>query len=193
MASTNTKKNNITADNHLYNTPLDALEAAYQAGIFDNFKHYYDPCNGLGKISNFLKSKGNKCATSDLVDYGWASKKQDRVIDFLDITKETLPRGVECLVFNPTFKLTEEFIDHALSLCDNLIMFNRATVLETKSRSRKHKEGMWKLKEVYSFANRVSCTEGVDEKVTANAVWYSWMVYDQQYKGKPTLDWLFTR
>lgn len=193
MASVNTKKNLVTEVNHLYNTPIDALEAAYQEGIFDRFHSYYDPCNGLGKISNFLKSKGKVCATSDLIDYGWASKKQGRVVDFFEVTEETLPRGTECLVFNPPFKLTEEFIDHALSLCNYLIMFNRSTTLETASRSKKHKDGSWRLKEIYSHANRVSCSEGVDEKATANSVWYIWTVYDQTYQGKPTFDWIFTK
>ena len=109
------------------------------------------------------------------------------------MTKGDIPNSVECLIFNPPFKLTEKFIDHALHLCPNLIMFNRATVLESKARSRKHKTGDWKLKEFYSFGNRVSCTEGINEKPTNNAVWYGWMVYDQNYNGKPTIDWIFSK
>ena len=189
MASVNTKKNKDTEENHLYNTPKDAMVAANNAGLFDNFDFYYDPCSGIGNISEFLYDIGKSCQTSDLIDYGY----QQEIKNFLEITPEDIHPEVECIIFNPPFKLTEEFIDHALSLCPNLIMFNRATVFETQSRSRKHKDGTWKLREVYSFANRVSCTEGVAEKPTANSVWYSWSVYDQNYKGKPTLDWLFTK
>lgn len=187
MASPNTKTNKDTENNHLYNTPIEALEAAWAEGIFERFDVYYDPCNGLGKISDFLKSKGKNVHTSDLVDYGNA----DFVQDFLKVVRA--PRGTQCIVHNPPFKLTEEFVDHSLILCDDLIMFNRATVMETNSRSRKHKDGIWPLKEFYSFGNRVSCTEGVEEKKTANAVWYSWYVYDRYYNGKPTVDWLFTK
>ena len=81
-------------------------------------------------------------------------------------------------MFNPPFKLSEEFIDKALELCDDLIMFNRATILETKSRSRKHFDKSWPLKRFYSFANRVSCTEGVNREKASNSVWYGFFVYN---------------
>ena len=190
MATSNTKRNVGKSGLDLYNTPTDALEAAYEAGIFDKFQRYWDPCNGLGKISDFLKDKGKKVITSDVNDYG----KQDWVEDFLTATDfDVITSRIECIVMNPPFKLTEEFIDHALTLCPNLIMFNRAVVLESVSRSRKHQEGSWPLKEFYSFANRVTCTKGVEEEKTSNAVWYAWYVYEDGYKGKPTVDWLFTK
>lgn len=184
-AAPNTKRNTNTEVNELYSTPIEALEAAWEEGLFDDFEVYIDVCNGLGDISDFLESKGKKVYRSDLIDY--VGVEVDALADFLEL--ETLFEDVECIVFNPPFKLTEKFIDKALSLCDNLIMFNRSTTLESASRSKKHKSGEWKLKEWWSFGYRVSCTEGVDRKPTNNAVWYSFFKYNQQYKGKPTIDW----
>jgi hypothetical protein len=186
MTSPNTKRNEDKDSKDLYNTPIEALIAADDAGIFDKFSSYYDPCNGLGEISNFLKHQGSSVYTGDIFDYG----DQNEVVNFFDVT--TSPTQ-QCIVFNPPFKLTGQFIDHALSLCPNLIMFNRATVLETNDRSVKHAEKHWPLKEFYSFGNRVSCTKGVDRLPTANSVWYGWFVYECGYKGKPQMDWLFTK
>jgi len=191
MSSANTKKNSVTEENHLYNTPIDALHSAYTGGVFDKFKIYYDPCSGLGKISTFLQNNGKLCYTSDLIEYG--NGDQDFIKDFLTVNKLDIPKQVECIVFNPPFKLTEEFIDHALTLCDNVIVFNRATTLETISRSKKHKSKEWPLEWFYSFGNRVSCTEGVDEKPTANAVWHGFLVYNKKYTRYPKIDWLFTK
>jgi len=188
LTSVNTKRKASKSSNDLYNTPTEALESAYNECIFDKFNTYYDPCDGLGNISNFLKSKGKKVICSDIEDYG---KNHCIKADFLQVDR--LPEGVECIVFNPPFKLTEEFIDKALSLCDNLIMFNRATVLETKSRSKKHKAGEWPLEWFYSFGNRVSCTEGVNADPTANSVWYGFYIYNKKYTGYPKIDWLFTK
>jgi hypothetical protein len=186
MASPNTARKEVTSSNDLYNTPIEALEAAWAAGIFDQFLHYHDPCNGLGEIANFLNTHGKKCTAADIIDY----QNFALVEDFLLTNTAHL---ASCLVFNPPFLLTEEFIDHALTLCDHVIMFNRATVLETKDRSRKHNEKEWPLKTFYSMANRVSCTKGVDREYTANSVWYGWYVYDKNYKGNPEIKWLFTK
>lgn len=94
---------------------------------------------------------------------------------------------------NPPFASTEDFVDKSLSLCSNLLMFNRATVLETKDRSKKHLSKEWPLKKFWSFGNRVSCTKGVDKKPTANAVWYGWFEYKTSYTGEPEIGWLFSR
>lgn len=192
MATANTKRKVDKGDVDLYNTPPEALEAAWDEGIFDDFQTFWDPCNGLGKISNFLKERGKSVFTSDIVDYG----DQDKVLDFLEAVRNsseyTLPSDV-CIVMNPPFKLTEKFIDKALSLFDNLIMFNRATVLEAGKRSKKHHEGVWPLKKFWSFANRVSCTKGVDGEPTDNAVWYGWYRYDKNYHGEPRVGWLFVK
>jgi hypothetical protein len=188
MASPNTSRNVSKDGSDLYNTPVEALEAAYEAGIFDRFNVYYDPCDGLGAISDFLESKGKKVYRSDLFDYERGNCKQ---IDFLGLTE--LPDDVQCIVFNPPFKLTEEFMDKAFSLCPEVIMFNRATVLETKSRSKKHDDKTWKLKKFWSFGNRVSCTQGETKEPTANSVWYGFFEYSKICVGEPSIGWLFTK
>lgn len=175
MASVNTKRNNNTEANDLYSTPLVALQSFYNQypEVFDRYDVYYDPCNGLGVIADFLRGLGKTVHTGDLIDYGVAGTA---IEDFLEVTEA--PEGTECIVFNPPFKLTREFVNKALELCPNLIMFNRLTTLET-SRAGLFKSGEWPLDCAYIFGFRVSCPEGVEMKPTANSVAYAWYVFNK--------------
>lgn len=81
MASPNTNRKAKKSSNDLYNTPEDALEAAWSAGVFDSFESYWDPCDGLGAISDFLEGKGKTVYRSDIVAY----REGLEVVDFLKV------------------------------------------------------------------------------------------------------------
>jgi hypothetical protein len=176
MASSNTKRKDESeiAENELYNTPLIALESVYTQfpEVFDQYDTYYDPCSGLGAISSFLMSKGKTVVTGDLVDYGY----QDSVGDFLEVIE--LPAGLSkftsCIIMNPPFTLTKEFVDHSLTICNNVLMFNRMVTIESRQRAQKFNSKEWNLDTMYQFGFRVSCTKGVKEEYTSNSVAYSW-------------------
>lgn len=180
MASPNTKYNKNKEVNDLYNTPIEALEGFYSQypECFDQYNVFYDPCNGLGKISDFLRSIGKKVYTSDLIDYSTG----DDIQDFLEL--EELPKDVQCIVFNPPFTLTKEFMDHAVKLMDDsskclsIIMFNRASTLFSKERGKRFVKNDWPLDCAYLFSYRVSCTKGVNEEPTANSVDYAWYEFN---------------
>lgn len=183
MASPNTKKNKNTEVNDLYNTPIEALEGFYKSfpEVFDSYDVYFDPCNGLGKISSFLKKNMCKVYTSDLIDYCDSGEISDYTQDFLEL--EELPDGTECIIFNPPFTLTKEFVDHAVHLmnksgtCQAILMFNRASTLFSKERGKRFNNQDWPLFMAYLFSYRVSCTKGVDEEPTANSVDYAWFEF----------------
>ena len=189
MASPNTKRNNAEQieKNELYSTPTIALETFYEQfpEVFDRYKVYYDPCDGMGQISDFLESKGKKVYRGDIVNY---KDNLDYEGDFLKCT--VLPEDVECVVMNPPFTLTGEFVDKALSLCPNLLMFNRLTTIESKSRAEKFKSKDWNLKTMYQFGFRVSCPKGVDFETTANSVAYSWFEFEKHNRYPTTLEWI---
>lgn len=197
MASVNTKRKpkSEIENNELYNTPDIALESFYDQypAVFNGYNKYYDPCNGLGKISNFLKSIGKECITSDIVDYGC----QDFVKDFIEL--DDLPEGIDCVIFNPPFTLTEAFIDKFYELAAkgnrniSLLMFNRMTTIESNSRGKKFKDFTWTMENMWQFSFRVSCTKGLKEETTANSVAYSWFELihsDLEYKYAPSLWWI---
>ena len=64
MSSPNTKRNpdKEIEENELYSTPTIALETFYKQypEVFDKFKVFYDPCDGMGQISDYLESIGKK-------------------------------------------------------------------------------------------------------------------------------------
>lgn len=189
MASPNTKRNRKEdiEENELYSTPLIALESFYKQypEEFDKHDVYLDPCDGLGHISDFLESIGKKVYRWDIEDYRGAITQQS---DFL--LADEIPEDVDCIIMNPPFTMTEDFVDKALSLCPNLIMFNRMTTIETNSRSKKLKSGEWPLKDFYQFGFRVSCPKGVELEPTANSVAYAWLSFDRYCKHKPFMNWI---
>lgn len=197
MASPNTNRKVKSAGLDLYNTPLQALEGLHNTHpeVLNSSEVYYEPCNGLGKISNYLlKQVGKKVYTSDLYDYTDVGAIQDYVQNFLEV--EELPDDVECLIFNPPFLLTKEFVDHALNLCKmsknchRVLMFNRLTTLESKVRAYNFQKGVWPLECCYVFGYRVSCTEGLEEKPTANSVSYAWYEFNIKPTGSTKLRWI---
>lgn len=191
MATANTnRKVQVKGSLDLYNTSDEALELFYKnyPEVFESYYTYYDPCNGLGKISNFLKKIGKQVYTSDIYDYGC----QDWVEDFLK--NEEIPEDVECIIFNPPFTLTKEFVDHAYDLmqgtsCNNILMFNRLTTIESKERARRFKDGRWNLQNMYQYGGRVSCTKGENEEPMPNAVAYAWFELSK-YKRSSHFDQL---
>lgn len=196
MASANTKRNDDADPRNLYNTLPDAVESATAAGVFKQLKTFWDPCNGLGRLSNALEAEtGVKCGVrSDKYDYG----RCDDIIDFLDrddLGADLTVHGVdyEHIVFNPPFPLTAEFLDRAFELTDKVYMFNRVSFLETENRAHALDDRKWPLKKVWFFAYRTGCTKGVDEQKQTKAVMYAWYEFDKNYTGEPTVGWIFKK
>lgn len=194
MAVACTKRNKDADDQDLYTTPLVALEK-----LWDNAPRYLkachsitDPCFGLGDISKFLKAKGKYVEGIDLNNFGEDfSKNNDftRYGNFLTMKKEDL-NSTDCIVMNPPFTLTMEFVDKSLEHWDNVFMFNRLVTLESLKRAAKFKSKEWPLRKVYIFSGRVSCPKGVTYEPTANAVPYAWFWLDKNYEGEPTITWI---
>lgn len=185
MATANTKRNKDADANDLYQTNPKAVHLAVKAGVFRGVRTAYDPCNGLGAISNVLESIGIKTQTSDLIDYGIG----DTVTDFLGAEIGN-KNNVDAIVFNPPYKLTSEFIDRALEINDKVIMFNRVTFLETEKRAIKLQKD-WGLTDIYLHASRVGCKKGLEEERYANAVFYGWYILEpSKYAGVTNAHWI---
>lgn len=189
MASPNTKRNpdKMIDKNELYSTPDIALEEFYKqhSHVLDQYDVYLDPCDGMSQISNFLERLGKKVYRYDIVDY---QGKLNGVEDFLNIL--VIPSDVQCIIFNPPFTMTEQFVDKALSLCPKLIMFNRLTTIESLGRANKFASKEWPLKSMFQFGFRVSCPKGVNFEPTANSVAYAWFELDKEYLGDGKLKWI---
>ena len=189
MASINTIRTNNDDEFDLYQTDPHAVLLALNKGVFNGVRSVFDPCDGLGAITDTLEKRGKKCFRADIKCYD--EGRDVTVADFLS-DDAWLPEA-DALVMNPPFKMTKEFLDKATENYNRVIMFNRISFLETVPRAMRITGGRWALTDVYIHAARTGCRKGVDGK-QANAVMYAWYVFDK-YSQKvnprnPQLHWL---
>jgi hypothetical protein len=189
MASPNTKRNSEADKNDLYITPVEALK---EMGKIVRGTVLFDPCAGLGDMAEYFRENGRKVYTNELFNYGY---KTDFNADFLDFRHLLNSNGgpysqPDAIVMNPPYLLTMEFVNKAISLCRNVYMFNRLSVLESKSRAAKFKSKDWPLRKVWVFGFRVACDKGVNREPSANSVAYAIYHFDREYKGEPTIGWI---
>ena len=171
--------NNDRIENDFYATPLDAIEDLIK---YEKFEGKIWECScGDGAISEPLIKAGYDVYSSDLIDRGYG----ETGVDFLKTDKV-----YDNIITNPPFKLGQDFTLHGLKLVKNkLAIFNKLTFLE----GIKRKEKIFnqnKLKNVYIFSKRVSFVRIGETKSAGGLIAFAWFVFDVNYNGKPTIDWI---
>ena len=77
-----------------------------------------------------LRGAGHTVIENDIVDYG---QDQDSVQDFLDFERGP-DRRIDAVVTNPPYRLAQQFVRHALTLCPRVFMLLRLTFYESERR-----------------------------------------------------------
>lgn len=186
------------------------------------FKHYpefsksnvfWEPCNGMGHISSYMKDKPVTVMKSDIID----RTGDTEILDFLELdlsNKENIPDwllpNVEYyfyndqmqflvdadIITNPPYNKGTEFYEKACSVLapgQRLAVFVKIQFLETQKRYDVFKK--YPPKKVLVCVNRVHC--GKDGKFdndlcSGGAACYCWLIYEKGYTGECTLDWINT-
>lgn len=187
MASVNTKRRADADPNDLYITPLEGLQAM-DLHLNKDDRILFDPCAGMLDMEDYFQGSGVTVYSNELYPVLHESHYTHNM-DFLEMTSKDMPH-VDCIIMNPPYKLTHEFIDKALGLCDRVVMFNRLAILEGQKRGYEFKSKRWNLKKISVFSFRVSCLKGVDRVPSANAVAYAVYEFDKNYTGEPVVDWI---
>src|SRR5215472_15110365 len=163
----------------LYETPACAVEALLRVehlpcGI-------WEPACGRGAIASVLIARGHKVCSSDLVAYG----KGYAGVDFLMETK--MPVGTEAIVTNPPFKLSREFVRHALTLCPKVYTLHRLAFYESERRSDILDTGY--LRRIYCFRKRLPMMhrDGWAGPRASSSVAFAWFVWDRANPGPTQL------
>ena len=116
---------------------------------------------GDGAISKILTSQGHFVFNSDIIDRGF----NDETINFLETN-----RKINNIITNPPFKL---------------VLFQKLVFLEGIKRKREL-FSLNKLKNIYVISNRLKF-KGYK---TGGLMCFAWFVFDVNYNGKPTIDWI---
>tara|TARA_R100001015_G_scaffold2823_1_gene910 strand:+ start:73 stop:615 length:543 start_codon:yes stop_codon:yes gene_type:complete len=168
-------KNDDRFDNDFYETPNDAIQDLIK---YEKFNGDIWECScGNGAISKPLKEAGYTVYSSDLIDRGYGEVK-----DFLLTHKK-----VDNIITNPPFNLATEFTLHGLKNVNNkLALLCKLSFLEGKKRSQVL-FNQKKLKKVLIFSRRLGFKKN-DSKGGLMA--FAWFIYDVNYNGLPTIDWI---
>lgn len=117
----------------LYETPEICTEAAVRAGVFEGISKAWEPSAGRGAMARVLRRSGIEVHTTDLVAYEGADDGIVPGVDFL--MQYVAPEGIDAIITNPPFKLADQFIRHALTLANRVIVLQRAMAIEGAGRS----------------------------------------------------------
>lgn len=146
-----------------------------------------EPACGEGHISQVLEYYGYTVYSSDLVNRGYG----EGGIDFLQM--KTLPIGCRCILTNPPYRYTNDFIEHSLALlppCGEAIFLLNINNLAGQERYNKFYSNNY-LAQVFLFYKRQKCAKnGNFASFGSSAVNYAWFVFRKDNRDLTTIQWI---
>lgn len=165
----------------LYETPDVAVKALMRVEQLP--EAIWEPACGPGRIVNVLRQYGHRVYATDIVDYGCPDSEGG--VNFL---MEQAPGFyIGAIVTNPPFKLAQQFVTHALTLCPRVIMLLRLAFLESERRRAILDNGF--LARVYVFRKRLPMMHraGWEGRKANSAMAFAWFVWDRAHNGPAEL------
>lgn len=136
---------------------------------------------GDGAMSEVMIRNGYNVYSSDLINRGYG----ETGIDFL-----TSNRKADNIITNPPFNLATEFTLKAFDLAKHkVIMLSKISYLEGVKR-RQLIFNQNKLETILIFTRRVPFKKKSSNKLAGGLMAFGWFIYDVNYNGKPTIDWI---
>lgn len=158
-----------------YRTPVQATQALLKREQFDGI--ILEPACGDGAISKLLPET---TISTDLFDRGYGKTG----IDFL--SKIIF---VDHIITNPPYKQAQEFVEHALKCAKHKVaMLLKLNFLEGIKRKKFFESTP--LRTVYVFSKRLSFDKADQIAKGRGVLVYAWFVWEQDYAGKPTIEWI---
>ena len=162
-----------------YPTPESATKALLDRQKFEG--NIWECACGNGAMSKVMKDKGYEVNSSDLIDRGYG----ETGIDFLKSDMK-----FDNIITNPPFNLGTEFTIQALKLArKKAVMLSKLSYLEGIKR-RELIFNQNKLEKVLIFSKRVPFKKESTQTKAAGLMAFGWFIYDVNYNGKPTIDWI---
>lgn len=162
----------------LYCTHPDAVRELLKIESFS--PRIWEPCDGLGHISDTLAAAGFQVRRSDLYTRGRGIEQ----LDFL--TQSETWHGD--IITNPPYSCAAEMVRKALAtIADGckVAMWLRILFLESMERKRLFSE--FPPLRVWISSRRIPC--GKNGNFGASAQGFSWYIFQKGYKGTTQLNW----
>ena len=174
-----------------YPTPSVSTRSLFDTGYIelDNINTVLEPACGLKHISNIVRDYLPKAqiTESDLFNYG-----DKTIVSGVDFLKYKYTEKFDLVITNPPYstKLLMPFVQKSLEVSNKYVaMFLKITFLESSNRYKFFKENK-NLKYVICFSNRQPLYKNGIKTNANNAIMYAWYIWDKDYIGLPTLDWI---
>jgi hypothetical protein len=166
-----------------YMTPPPATEAPLRRVKLPHRLWECSCGDGTG-ILDVLRAHGHEVIGSDLIDYGRPDCFWRR--DFL--LERKVPDGCEGIVTNPPFKLTEQFVAHAVEICPFVVMLLRLAFYESERRS--HILENCGLARIHCFPQTTpdDAPRWLGGPQGNSGMAFGWFVWDRSHTGATTID-----
>ena len=130
MASPNTKRDKSKDYSDLYSTPEIALDKLFEVVDFNKDKKYFEPCAGIGIVSEYIRNRGLFVVTNELFKHGYTTEYNE---DFLNTDIEF---NYDTIISNPPYKLANEFVNKGFECAKEQYLLLRLQFLESKKTIR---------------------------------------------------------
>ena len=167
----------------LYETPACATEALLR---IENIPHFvWEPACGPGAIVKVLREHGHSVFGSDLNRYDNPTCYYERDFFYAPLPKHIGDIGA--IVTNPPYQHAADFVRHALGFCPYVAMLLRLAFYESECRS--DILDVHPPAKIHVFKKRLPMMHraGWKGKKASSAIAFAWFVWDEFYKGKPTI------
>lgn len=137
------------------------------------FNVVWEPACGCGNISEVVKKYANKVISTDLYDRGYGHTG----VDFLKTTK--LPEDCMCIITNPPYSLSDEFIKHAMDLLPRSARYFallNISYLAGKKRFNDIYKNQY-LRAIHIYPNRINCYKNNENTGHSSPVNYAWFEF----------------
>lgn len=164
----------------LYCTHPKAVEELLKLEKFSNC--IWEPCDGLGHISDTLINRGYDVRRSDITTRG----RDIEQLDFLAYDSEQWQGDI---ITNPPYSCATDMVRKALSVVADgckVAMWLRILFLESKHRQELFRE--FPPKRIWVSSSRIPCSDR-DGNFRGSAQGYAWYLWQKGYKGETKIDW----
>ena len=162
-----------------YPTPAYAVEELLKREVF--IGNVWECACGEGDISQVLKKAGYEVISTDLIDRGYGEQ--------IDFFKSNII--ADNIITNPPYKIALDFVLKAKKQSTKKIaMFLKTVWLESESRYDMFQDKEFPLKKIYQFSKRVTLYKSGIKMKNSGMIAYAWYVWDKDYVGKPTIEWI---